>query len=95
MAPPRLVGVISNPRSHHNRTGADDAPSRPGLLSAAPATRAQLSETLAGFAARGEGSAARSEDQTDLDVEGGAEEVVRRHGQARPAGGLEPGATPV
>ncbi len=50
---PRLIGLISNPRSHRYRQQAATLLRRPDILSAAPRTRAELCDVLADFAHRG------------------------------------------
>lgn len=48
---PALVGVVRNPRSRHNQSGAHEACFRPDVLHAAPETRAALRDVLAAYAA--------------------------------------------
>ena len=48
-----LVGVITNPRSHRNRARGAGALNRPGLIHAAPRTRAELAAVIADFARKG------------------------------------------
>ncbi|MES2337338.1 MAG: diacylglycerol kinase family protein [Pseudomonadota bacterium] len=50
---PGLVGLIRNPRSRHNLGTAACISNRDDVLAAAPATRAELRDVLATFAARG------------------------------------------
>ena len=47
------VGLISNPRSHHNRRTPSLWSDHPGVIGRAPSTRAELREVLASFADRG------------------------------------------
>lgn len=47
------IGVVRNPRSHRNRGLAQRDGDEPGLLVTAPASRAELSQVLARFAAQG------------------------------------------
>lgn len=52
MSAPEHVGLITNPRSHRNHSAALAAASpRPGLIAAAPKSRAELRDVLARFAA--------------------------------------------
>ena len=50
---PGLVGLIRNPRSRHNLGTAGQILHRDDVLAASPATRAELRDVLATFAARG------------------------------------------
>lgn len=50
---PGLVGLIRNPRSRHNLGTAAQVSRRDDVLAASPATRAELRDVLATFAARG------------------------------------------
>ncbi|MCB2076241.1 MAG: NAD(+)/NADH kinase [Novosphingobium sp.] len=53
-APPAMrIGVVRNPRSHRNRGFSDGMETHPELMFTAPATREELTEALADFAARG------------------------------------------
>lgn len=52
---PGLVGLIRNPRSRRNLGADARLAQRPDVLQAAPATRAELRDVLAAFAARGIG----------------------------------------
>ena len=51
LASPGRIGLVSNPRSRRNRRAGGVPTPPPGVLAAAPCTRAELRDVLARFAA--------------------------------------------